>query len=67
MQEIKVAVIDTGIDYTHPLLKSRIADGGYNFITDSGDETAAADDHGHGTHVSGTIADLTYYNVKIVP
>ena len=49
---VKVAVIDTGIDYTHPDLAANYA-GGYDFINLDGDPM---DDHGHGTHVSGTIA-----------
>jgi len=44
---IKVAVIDTGIDYTHPELQTRVI-GGYNSI--GGD--SYLDDNGHGTHVS---------------
>jgi subtilisin family serine protease/subtilase family serine protease len=49
---VTVAVIDTGIDYTHPDLAANYA-GGYDFVFDDGDP---ADDHGHGTHVAGTIA-----------
>jgi thermitase len=49
---ITVAVIDTGIDYTHPDLWPNYI-GGTNFVTPDGDPF---DDHGHGTHVSGTIA-----------
>jgi hypothetical protein len=49
---MKVAVIDTGIDYTHPDLQQRYA-GGYDTVNEDDDPF---DDHGHGTHVSGIIA-----------
>jgi len=48
---VKVAVIDTGMDYNHPDLKANYA-GGYNAIAPT---TSPLDDQGHGTHVSGTI------------
>ena len=49
---IKVAVIDTGIDYNHPDLNANYA-GGYDFVNGDSDPM---DDNMHGTHVSGTIA-----------
>ncbi len=60
---ITVAVIDTGIDYTHPFMWFWPEDeeeipkviGGYNF-TDEGGPEDFKDGHYHGTHVAGTIA-----------
>jgi subtilisin family serine protease len=55
---VKVAVIDSGIDYTHPDLGGcfgagcRVV-GGYDFVNDDADPR---DDDGHGTHVAGIIA-----------
>lgn len=49
---IKVAVIDTGIDYNHPDLASLYV-GGYDFVNNDNDPM---DDNRHGTHVSGTVA-----------
>jgi subtilisin family serine protease len=49
---VKVAVIDTGIDCTHPDLKCDFSSG-----VDLLDETSnPMDDNEHGTHVAGTIA-----------
>ena len=49
---VTVAVIDSGVDYTHPDLAANYA-GGDDFVFFDGDPM---DDHGHGTHVAGTIA-----------
>jgi major intracellular serine protease len=49
-----VAILDTGIDTTHPDLASRII-GGRNFTSEGGRDNIE-DLNGHGTHVAGTIA-----------
>lgn len=50
---VGVAIIDTGIDLTHPDLVSNIAS--VNKTCISGTRNAN-DDNGHGTHIAGTIA-----------
>lgn len=51
---VVVAVIDTGIDLTHPDLAGNILGPGKSCIKG----TTAKDDNGHGTHVAGTIAAI---------
>jgi subtilisin family serine protease len=48
---VKVGMVDTGIDYTHPDLEHAYK-GGIDFV--NGDDDPM-DDNGHGTHVSGII------------
>ncbi|MCX5064255.1 S8 family serine peptidase [Micromonospora lupini] len=48
---VKVAVLDTGVDATHPDLAGRIAE-----AQDFSGSGSARDGHGHGTHVAATIA-----------
>ena len=64
--EIIVAVIDTGIDLSHPFFEGRLSmDAAYNYVSAS---TDVQDDHGHGTHVSGIVVDTTPgLNIKILP
>lgn len=50
---IGVAVLDTGIDLTHPDLVANIAPVSKTCIART---SSAQDDNGHGTHVAGTIA-----------
>jgi subtilisin len=49
---VKVGILDTGIDYTHPELAA-VYKGGYDFVNNDSDPM---DDNGHGTHVAGIIA-----------
>lgn len=51
-QGVRVAVVDTGIDYNHTDLKANYK-GGVSFVPGA---TTPLDDHGHGTHCAGTIA-----------
>ncbi|MCX7770240.1 MAG: S8 family serine peptidase [Proteobacteria bacterium] len=52
---LTVAVIDTGIDYTHPDLKDKVIKGPDYINAD----TDPMDDLGHGTHVAGIIGAKT--------
>jgi len=70
--EVIVAVIDTGVDYTHPDLAANAWTGtdengntiyGYNAITDVLDPM---DDHSHGTHCAGSIAGVGDNGVGVV-
>jgi len=51
---VRVAVIDTGIDYTHEDLAGNYA-GGYDFVFDD-DDPFDDNSRSHGTHVAGIIA-----------
>ena len=72
---VKVGVLDTGIDSSHPDI-GRNVKGGMDIISGT---ASARDDNGHGTHVSGTIAalrngvgvvgvapDASVYSVKVL-
>lgn len=62
-RQIKVAVIDTGVDYNHADLKGKIdTTNGYNFVTNSKE---VMDDNGHGTHVSGIIGANYNNNIGV--
>lgn len=66
---VKVAVVDTGIAYENyksfakaPDLENTIFTAGFNAIANS---SHANDDNGHGTHVTGTIAQSTNNNLGL--
>ena len=73
LEELYVAVLDTGIDTDNEFLQGRIAyDLGISYYDSelylsSASEYVFEDDNSHGTHVAGTIVDLTLDNVKIIP
>jgi len=52
---VVIAVIDTGVDHTHPDMGNYIA-GGYDWINRDDDPM---DDHGHGTHCAGIAAAVS--------
>jgi serine protease len=52
---VVVAVIDTGVTKVADLARTKFVPG-YNFLANNAN---ADDDHGHGTHVAGTIAQST--------
>lgn len=72
LDEVIVAVIDTGLDQTHSVFENRILteyalDFSKGVPSGIEDNQWYQDDKGHGTHVAGIIADLTLSNVKILP
>lgn len=71
-QDLILAVVDTGVDTSHPDLKDKLLPG-YNTVDD---KPGVEDGNGHGTHVAGIAAALTNNgigvagvapNVKILP
>jgi subtilisin family serine protease len=72
--EVRVAVIDTGVNYNHDDLINRVNSlEGYNFVNPG---NPPLDDNGHGTHVSGIIGAETNngtgiagvdWNCRIIP
>ena len=64
LPEVKVAVIDSGINTSNRYVQNRYTNDGYNFINNTTDFN---DDQYHGTMVSGIIADCTSSNVKVLP
>jgi subtilisin family serine protease len=46
---VKIAIIDSGVNYNHPDLKDNYV-GGFDFVNE---DNAPMDDHGHGTHCAG--------------
>lgn len=65
LEEVTVAVIDSGIDYNNDIFDGRLIDNGVNF-SDSGDKTGMSDDSkSHGTSVAGIITLNTPETTKL--
>ena len=66
---IRVAVLDTGVDYSHPLLAGRLLPG-FDFVDYDYDAsevgTTANPSYGHGTHVAGLIS-MVAPGARIMP
>ena len=71
--EVVIAILDSGVDRTHPDLAAKVVSPGRDFANDDDDAT---DDHWHGTHVAGIAAADTdnavgiagvAWNCKILP
>jgi len=71
--ETVIAILDSGVDMTHPELAAKVVSAGRDFANDDDDAT---DDHWHGTHVAGIAAADTdnsegiagvAWNCKILP
>ena len=58
---VLVAVLDSGIDYTHPDLAEQYV-GGYNFVQNN---LIPKDKHGHGTHIAGTLSAVTNNGIGV--
>lgn len=59
--DVVVAVIDTGVTKVGDLAGTKFVPG-YNFVANNDN---ADDDHGHGTHVAGTIAQSTNNKIGV--
>ena len=57
--EVIVAIVDSGVDPTHPDLVDRLRTDGYDFVDNDSDPR---DENGHGTHVAGIVAAVLNNN-----
>lgn len=66
LEEVVVAVLDTGTDSTHTAFNGRVVPTNVNTST-TGNRNDSSDDNGHGTQVAGVIIDGTLDNVMVRP
>jgi len=60
--EVKVAILDTGINYNHPDLAANYLAGGFDWVNNDWDPN---DDHSHGTHCAGIVAAVINNGVGV--
>ncbi|MBC7251111.1 MAG: S8 family serine peptidase [Anaerolineae bacterium] len=60
-EDITIAIVDTGVDLTHPDLSDKIVPG-WDFVND---DDEPQDDHGHGTRVAGVAAATSNNSIGI--
>jgi subtilisin family serine protease len=66
---IAIALLDTGLDPSHPVMDGRVLPNGYDFIdndTDTSEQIGDGTMAGHGTFVAGLIA-MTAPDAKLLP
>ncbi len=62
----RIAVLDTGVDDSHPALAGRLEpSSALNFAADGAPDDLD-DDHGHGTHIAGVIASVAP-DARLIP
>lgn len=66
LQDVTIAVLDSGVDTDHEFLVDRLLPNDVN-LSSTGEPNSCEDDYGHGTHVAGIIVDNTPDSVKIKP
>ena len=59
--DVVIAIIDSGVDTSHPDLASKLV-AGYDFV---GDDNIPTDENGHGTHVAGIAAAVTNNGIGV--
>ena len=63
---VTIAIVDTGVDLTHPDLAANVdTDHDADFVDGKADTDGAQDGSGHGTHVAGIAAAVTHNGVGV--